>query len=111
MSAALSKELRSKYSVRSLPIRKEDEVMVVRGSHKGRTGKINNVYRLKYCIHIDSIKREKTNGQQVATPIHPSNVQIIKLKLDNSRRKILERKKSTKKEEKGKYTAADAMES
>ena len=32
MSAPLSKDLKKKYSVRSMPIRKEDEVMVVRGT-------------------------------------------------------------------------------
>ena len=84
--------------------------MVMRGSHKGRTGKISNVYRLKYCVHVDSIKREKTNGQQVPIPFSTSNLQITKLKMDPSRKKILERKRSMK-EEKGKYTAVDAMES
>merc|ERR1712088_833379 len=36
MSAPLSKELRQKHNVRSLPIRKDDEVMVVRGHFKGQ---------------------------------------------------------------------------
>ncbi|GJN05855.1 hypothetical protein PR202_ga23524 [Eleusine coracana subsp. coracana] len=35
MSAALSTELRNKYNVRSVPIRKDDEVQVVRGTYKG----------------------------------------------------------------------------
>ena len=32
MSASLSKDLRKKHGVRSLPVRKDDEVVVVRGS-------------------------------------------------------------------------------
>ena len=36
MSAPLSKELRAKHSVRSMPIRKDDEVIVVRGHYKGQ---------------------------------------------------------------------------
>ncbi len=36
MSAPLSKELRQKYGVRSMPIRKDDEVTVVRGHYKGQ---------------------------------------------------------------------------
>jgi ribosomal protein uL24 len=32
---------------RSMPIRKDDEVLVVRGTHKGREGKVTSVYRLK----------------------------------------------------------------
>ena len=44
MSAPLSKDLRQKYSVRSMPIRKDDEVVVLRGHHKGQqSGKIVQV--------------------------------------------------------------------
>lgn len=43
MSSPLSKELRQKHSARSLPIRKDDEVLVVRGKYKGREGKIVQV--------------------------------------------------------------------
>merc|ERR1711933_534581 len=38
MSAPLSAELRAKYNVRSVPIRKDDEVQVVRGTFKNREG-------------------------------------------------------------------------
>jgi large subunit ribosomal protein L26e len=31
----------------------QDEIQVVRGSNKGREGKITSVYRLKYCIHVN----------------------------------------------------------
>ena len=40
MSAALSSELRNKFHVRSKPVRKDDEVNVVRGTYKGREGKV-----------------------------------------------------------------------
>merc|ERR1712208_93215 len=41
MSAPLSKELRTKYGVRSMPVRKDDEVQVVRGHYKGQqVGKV-----------------------------------------------------------------------
>ena len=36
MSAPLSKELRAKHSVRSMPLRKDDEVVVTRGHYKGQ---------------------------------------------------------------------------
>jgi large subunit ribosomal protein L26e len=36
MSSPLSKDLRQKYNVRSMPIRKDDEVLVVRGHYKGQ---------------------------------------------------------------------------
>merc|ERR1712178_472692 len=40
MSASLSKDLRQKHNVRSMPIRKDDEVTVVRGHYKGQGGKV-----------------------------------------------------------------------
>jgi large subunit ribosomal protein L26e len=62
MSAPLSKELREKYGVRSMPIRKNDEVMIVRGHFHDREGKVTTSYRKKYVIHVERVTREKTNG-------------------------------------------------
>jgi large subunit ribosomal protein L26e len=116
MSAPLSKELREQYNVRltiylpnhhpptnvltflrfqvrSIPIRKDDEVMIVRGGNKGKEGKVTSVYRLKYVIHIERVTRDKVSGQSVPLGIHPSNVVITKLKLDKDRESILERSK------------------
>ncbi|CAG5113747.1 Oidioi.mRNA.OKI2018_I69.chr2.g7837.t1.cds [Oikopleura dioica] len=91
MSAPLSKELRSKYNVRSLPIRKDDEVMVVRGHYKGQsTGRVTSVYRKKFVVHIERTQREKINGTTVNVGIHPSNCVITKLKLDKDRKAMLE---------------------
>ena len=36
MSASLSKELRKKHNIRSIPIRRDDEVVVTRGHYKGQ---------------------------------------------------------------------------
>ena len=94
MSAPLSKELREKYNVRSIPIRKDDEVQIVRGSHKDKEGKVTSVYRLKYVIHVERVTRDKASGQSVPLGIHPSNVVITKLKLDKDRESILARIKA-----------------
>ncbi|KAK5661026.1 hypothetical protein OQA88_12405 [Cercophora sp. LCS_1] len=94
MSAPLSKELREKYNVRSIPIRKDDEVTIVRGLNKEKEGKVTSVYRLKYVIHVERVTREKATGQSVPLGIHPSNVVITKLKLDKDREAILERIKA-----------------
>ncbi|KAL7283350.1 hypothetical protein ACG7TL_002779 [Trametes sanguinea] len=104
MSSSLSKELRAKYNVlhgqacnstkqtRSIPIRKDDEVRIVRGKYKGREGKVTQVYRKKWVIHVDRVQRDKSNGASVPIGIHPSKVVVINLKLDKDRRAILERK-------------------
>merc|ERR1712167_472124 len=108
MSSHLNKELKAKWNVKSMPIRKDDEVIVVRGSNRGREGKVIQVYRKKYVIHIERVTREKSNGSTVNVGIHPSNVMITKLKLDKDRRAILDRKDTSKATEKGKgkYTEA-----
>merc|ERR1711953_443818 len=97
LSAKLSKELRLKHdNVRSMPIRKDDEVKVLRGKFKDDIGKVTCVYRKKMCIHLDGTSKEKANGASISVPIHPSNCEIIKLKLDRSRKKLLEAKKNGK---------------
>merc|ERR1712113_704005 len=74
MSAPLSKELREKYNVRSIPLRKDDEVVIKRGSNKGREGKITACYRLKYVIHVERVTREKTNGQSSPSASPPAKL-------------------------------------
>merc|ERR1712243_265622 len=97
MSAPLSKELRSKHNVRSLPIRKDDEVMVVRGHFKGQqTGKVVNVHRRQFVVHVERMQREKVNGSPVQVGIHPSNCVITKLKLDKDRTAMLTKRAASK---------------
>mmetsp|Transcript_9657 Transcript_9657/g.28887 ORF Transcript_9657/g.28887 Transcript_9657/m.28887 type:complete len:137 (-) Transcript_9657:360-770(-) len=92
MSASLSKELQAKYNVRSVPLRKDDEIMVVRGIYKNREGRVTACYRRKYAIHVERITRDKANGAQVNVGIQASNCIITKLKLDKDRKAILDRK-------------------
>lgn len=103
MSAPLSKELRGKHNVRSynfwldisylndrlqtrsLPIRKDDEVRIVRGTYKGREGKVTQVYRKKWVIHVDRVHRDKSNGATASIGVNPSKVVITTIKLDKDR--------------------------
>ena len=78
--------------VRSIPVRKDDEVKIVRGAFKGREGKVQKVYRKKFIIQIERVTREKANGVPIPVGIDASKVEITKLKLDNDRKAILERK-------------------
>ena len=45
-----------------MPVRKGDEVRIVRGTYANREGKIIASYRKKWVIHIEKIVREKANG-------------------------------------------------
>jgi len=111
LSAPLSEELQKKYNVRSVAIRKDDEVVVVRGTHKNRDGKVVQVYRKKYVIHVEKISREKNNGATVMVGLHPSKVVITKLHLDQDRKDLLARKNRAAKKEgdKGKITQEEVQ--
>ena len=64
-----------------MPIRKDDEVLIVRGKYKGREGKVIQVYRKKWVIHVERVTVEKSNAATVPVGIHPSNVVITTLKV------------------------------
>ncbi len=86
MAAHLSAELRKQYGRRSFPVRKGDEVVVMRGKFKKRTGKIARVDTKKYRVYIEGIMVKKTDGTERQAPIHPSNLKIIKLNLEDKKR-------------------------
>ncbi|BGO91771.1 60S ribosomal protein L26A [Rhodotorula toruloides] len=98
MSAPLSKELRAEHGVRSIPIRKDDEVKIVRGTYKGREGRINTSNRKNFRVFVEGVSRDKGNGATVPIPVSASNVVITKIKMDKDRTALLKRK-STKKGE------------
>ena len=80
-----------------MPIRKDDEVQVVRGHYKGQqVGKVVQCYRSKFRIYIERIQREKANGATVNVGIHPSKVTIVKLKMDKDSKNILDLRTSFK---------------
>ncbi|GBF09688.1 50S ribosomal protein L24P [Aeropyrum pernix] len=93
VSATLSPELREKYGVRSLPVRKGDKVRVMRGDFKGHEGKVVKVDLRGLRIYIDGVTVTKADGTPVFRPIHPSNVMIVELDLsDEYRKKMIERR-------------------
>lgn len=92
MSCRLAKDLKEKYGVRSLPIRKNDEIKILKGKAKNKIGKVVQVYRKKWCIHVDKVNRDKQNGQSVFLPIKPSYCVIEKLHLNKDRKDLLERR-------------------
>nr|MDO8081933.1 50S ribosomal protein L24 [Candidatus Freyarchaeota archaeon] len=94
MSVALAPDLKAKYKIRSMPIRKADEVVVISGSFSGLEGKIEKIDTKNYRLHIEGATVEKADGKTVFYPIHPSKVMIGKLKLDDKRRKEIIRRKT-----------------
>ncbi len=86
MSSHLSTSLREKYGRRSMPIRKGDEVLVMKGSYKGKEGKVSMVQRKKYKVFVDNVSFEKKDGTKVKVPLHSSNLMINKLNLEDPKR-------------------------
>jgi large subunit ribosomal protein L24 len=101
VSANLSKELRKKYGKRNFPLRKNDEVRIMRGEFKGKAGKVEKIDLKNVRIAIAGIFRSKKDGTKISVYFHPSNVQIKELSMEDKKRiKSIERKNIKKLEEK-----------
>ena len=96
MSAPLNKELQKQYGIKRLPIRRDDEVEVVRGQMKNRTGKVVAVKLSTMRINVESVTKQKMSNETVFIPIHPSNVVITKIKMDKYRKNLIEKKKQNR---------------
>jgi large subunit ribosomal protein L24 len=95
LGAPLSKELHEKYRRGTARVIEGDTVKVLRGEFKGIEGKITHVSTEKRGIAIEGIKREKLKGGNVDIYIHPSNVVITALNLEDKwRQNRLEGKKT-----------------
>lgn len=93
LSAPLSPELRAEYGIRSLPVRKGDTVVVLKGDWKMKEGKVTRVDTKRMRIYIEGLTRERMDGSTVPIPIRPWNVMITKPDLsDPWRKRILERR-------------------
>ena len=93
VGAHLSKDLRKKYNKRTMNLRKGDGVKVVRGQFKNKTGKIDEVNLKKTSVYVSGIEIVKRDGTKARYPIHPSNLMITELNMDDKmRNKIFERK-------------------
>ena len=98
-SAPLSSKLKESHGTNSVPIRKGDTVMIMRGDRRNTEGKVTQIDTQKYRIFVDGANREKVDGTSIPVPIHPSKVMITRLNLDDKwRKKILERKGVTEAE-------------
>jgi len=108
VSTNLSKELRKEYGKRSIPLVKGDTVKIMRGKFKGKQGKVTGIKPKISGIWIEGIQRKKQDGSKVNVKLQPSNLQIIELNLEDSKRSKFfkssakEDKKEVKKETKDK---------
>ena len=95
LSSQLSKDLRKKYGKRNLPLRKGDEVLVMRGSFKKKKAKVVSLSLKLSKVALEGLQRKKKDGTKVNVYFHPSALQIQSLALeDKERMAALQRKSS-----------------
>ena len=95
--APISKDLRKKYSRRSIRIMADDIVKVMRGEYKGLTGKVTKISTKTSGVAIEGNKKEKLKGEKIDVYIHSTNMVITSLNTDDKwRLKILEKKPKSK---------------
>lgn len=93
MSVNLSKELRDQHEKRSIPIKKGDTVQVMRGDFKDHEGKVEKIDLKNYKVFVEGASVQKPDGNMIYHPMHPSNLVIVELDLDDDERNdIMERK-------------------
>ncbi len=110
VSVNLSKELRKKHEKRNVPVKVGDNVKILRGKFKGKTGKISKVFLKISKVTIDGIQATKQDGSKVAVKMQPSNLQITALNLEGGKRFKGEKKVEEKKTSKNKKSDAKLKE-
>jgi large subunit ribosomal protein L24 len=90
MSAPLSRELRTRYGRRSIPLRKGDTVRILSGSYVGREERVAKVDRRQYSVTLDNVTGKTADAKLKPLPIRLSHLVITRLNLsDGWRRRVL----------------------
>jgi large subunit ribosomal protein L24 len=73
-------------------IKKGDLVRIMRGQFRETEGKVVNVSYKKGVVYLDNTSVTKADGKEASVPIHPSNLMLVKLELDEERTTLIESK-------------------
>ena len=85
MASHLSGDLRKTHHTRSVRIVSGDSVTVLRGEYRSVNGRVDKVEPSR-GVTIGGIKMEKPAGEKLDIYIHPSNLLVTALNLDDKRR-------------------------
>lgn len=104
MGSPLDKILKGKYGIKTLEVKKGDEVKVLRGKFKSKKGKVSIVDIQNSRIQIDGVSRNKKGGEKIPTWFSPSKVKIVSIEENDKKRlkNIKNKSESTKTENKEK---------
>ncbi|MFX1560382.1 MAG: 50S ribosomal protein L24 [Promethearchaeota archaeon] len=92
LKCRLDEFLQEEYGLRSLVIKKGDLVRIMRGQFRDTEGKVTNVSYKKGLVYLDNTTITKADGKEATVPIHPSNLMLVKLELDDERKALIESK-------------------
>ena len=82
----LDKPLREKYDRKTIEIRKNDEVKIMRGKFTKKQGKVLIIDTKRTRVQIDGINMAKKDGEKAPVWFHPSNLKIIRLEDSDQKR-------------------------
>lgn len=85
LSVHLSTELRKKHGTRAIRVRVGDTVRILRGTHKGKEGKVELVDTRRFRLHIVKVETAKRQGGAAKYPVRPSSCLITALHKDDRR--------------------------
>ena len=89
----LSKDLRKKYSKRSIGLRKGVKIKIMLGQFRKHEGKVERIDLKKTRVFVNGVEITKKDGTKKMLALNPSNLMITELNLDDKfRQKLLERK-------------------
>ncbi|MFA5930977.1 MAG: 50S ribosomal protein L24 [archaeon] len=97
VASHLDEKLQKEFNKRSITIRKNDVVKIMRGAFKGKEGKITEVNRKSNKIFIEKIVTKKSNGSERQVPIDASKVLVIDIDRTDRKRTAKKGKDSEKK--------------
>lgn len=92
LKCRLDEFLQEEYGLRSLVVKKGDLVKVMRGQFRDTEGKVTGVSYKKVRVFLDNATITKADGKEAPVPVHPSNLILVKLELDDERKSLIEGK-------------------
>lgn len=113
MSVHLEDKLAEKVGKRSLPVRKGDEVKVMRGKRRGIKAKVAEVNLKDLWVYLEGQTRSTIKGAKVLVPFAPSKLlltSIIEDKRRNRQGKKIVKKKQEKTEKPAEKKPAEKTE-
>jgi large subunit ribosomal protein L24 len=95
LTCKLDEFLTEEHGIRSLVIKKGDLVRIMRGQFRDTEGTVTAVSYSKARVYVDSATTTKADGKEASIPLHPSNLMIVKLAMNDDRKRVIEKKVMT----------------